>query len=235
MCTSNFPGVCADFEDAPRSKVPSDSTFSSSSAINSKRYLWSLNFYAHFFDVDTTEVLNRCLAALYPRRPFLDVLDGNPDLYGPFWIATTVIFILFLSGTISQYLGEQGGNQFRYNIRLLSGALGLIYGYTFVVPVGLWAVLKWFGSEASNVLECWALYGYANLIWIPVALVSWSSLTILNWVFCAVGFAVSALFLVRNLWPVVSVADQKVSKVLVVAVVVLHAGLAVTIKQLFFA
>ena len=53
----------------------------------------------------------------------------------------------------------------------------MVYGYTVFVPLGLWAVLKWFGSESANLMEGWALYGYANLIWIPVALVSWSPLT----------------------------------------------------------
>ena len=101
--------------------------------------------------------------------------------------------------------------------------------------MGLWGVLKWFGSEGASLLECWALYGYANLIWIPVALISWSEVNVLNWVFVAIGFAVSAVFLVRNLWPVVSVADAKTSRGLVVAVVLLHAGLAIAIKILFFA
>ncbi|RYO75487.1 hypothetical protein DL766_002574 [Monosporascus sp. MC13-8B] len=67
----------------------------SSSSPSSKRYLWSMSFYAQFFDVDTSSVLARCWAALYPRANFLDVLEGNPDLYGPFWIATTVVLILF--------------------------------------------------------------------------------------------------------------------------------------------
>lgn len=49
---------------------------------NSKRFLWSMEFYAQFFDVDTNEVLKRCWAALFPRANFLDVLDDNPDLYG---------------------------------------------------------------------------------------------------------------------------------------------------------
>ncbi len=52
-----------------------------------------------------------------------------------------------------------------------------MYGYTVFVPLGLWAVLKWFGSESANLMECWALYGYANLVWVIVALVSWSPLT----------------------------------------------------------
>jgi hypothetical protein len=144
---------------------------------SSKRLLWSISFYQQFFDVDTNQILARCRAALYPRQNFLDVLEGNPDLYGPFWIATTVVVILFLTGTISQYLASTGKEHFAYDFRLLSGAAGLIYGYTLFIPLGLWGVLKWFGSESANLMECWALYGYANLIWIPVALVSWSPLT----------------------------------------------------------
>ena len=84
-------------------------------------------------------------------------------------------------------------------------------------------------------MECWALYGYANIIWIPVALISWSPITALNYVFVGLGLLWSVIFLVRNLWPVVSATDAKVSRVLVIGVVALHAGLAIAIKFLFFA
>ena len=198
------------------------------------------------------------------------MLEGNPDLYGPFWIATTVVLILFLGGTISDYLAQTGKEAFAYDFRLLSGkflsfgygsatlygavrqwgsmseyeltrgemiigAAGLIYGYTFVLPVALYLALRYFGSESANLLECWALYGYANLIWIPVALISWSPITILNWVFVGVGFGVSVAFLLRNLYPVLSATDRQTSKVLLFVVVALHFGLALAIKVLFFA
>ncbi|KAK0934420.1 hypothetical protein LTR29_014011 [Friedmanniomyces endolithicus] len=202
---------------------------------SSRRYLWSLAFYQQFFDVDTSAILLRCRAALFPRQNFLDVLDGNPDLYGPFWIATTVVFILFMTGTISAYLAQQGKGHFADDFELLGGAAGLVYGYTLVIPLGLWAVLRWFGSESANLIECWALYGYGNLIWIPVALASWSQLNLLNYAFVAVGFALSAVFLFRNLYPVVSATDAKTSRILLVVVIALHAGLAIAIKILFFA
>ncbi|GAB7337299.1 hypothetical protein MBLNU457_g2660t1 [Dothideomycetes sp. NU457] len=225
-----------------RGKLPPSSssflpTTSSSNppSSNNKHYLWSLSFYSQFFDVDTASVGSRCLNALYPRTNFLDILDGNPDLYGPFWIATTVVVILFLTGTISAYLAAIGKAHFHYDFTLLSGAAGLVYGYTFLLPLGLWGVLKWSGSEGANLLECWALYGYANITWIPVALVSWSPLTALNYAFVGVGFAVSTVFLFRNLYPVLSATDVKTSKVLLIAVVALHAGLAIAIKILFFA
>jgi protein YIPF1/2 len=79
------------------------------------------------------------------------------------------------------------------------------------------------------------LYGYANLIWIPVALISWSPITILNYVFVGLGFGISALFLFRNLYPVLSATDIRTSKILLIVVVALHAGLALAIKILFFA
>lgn len=97
-------------------------TASSGSSPSGKRYLWTLSFYAQFFDVDTSSVLARCWAALYPRANFLDVLEGNPDLYGPFWIATTVVLILFLGGTISLYWNLTGGERFAYDFRLLTGS-----------------------------------------------------------------------------------------------------------------
>ena len=126
--------------------------------------------------MDTNEVLRRCTATVYPRANFLDVLEGNPDLYGPVWVATTVVVILFLTGTINQYLASEGKTHFAYDFKLLSGAAGLVYGYTGVVPAGLWAVLKWYGSESANLLECLCLYGYANLVWIPVAIASISTI-----------------------------------------------------------
>ncbi|KAL9104002.1 MAG: hypothetical protein Q9163_001022 [Psora crenata] len=233
-----FRGIDFNDQSNPRSKIPADASAPFSTAPNqppSKRFLWTLSFYAQFFDVDTSEVLRRCRSALYPSAPFLDILDGNPDLYGPFWIATTVVFILFITGTISQYLSDNHDIHFEYNFTLLSGAAGLVYGYTGFVPIGLWASLRWFGAESATLVECWALYGYANVIWIPVALISWSPISALNYVFVGLGFAWSVVFLVRNLWPVVGATDAKVSRVLVIAAVALHAGLTIAIKFLFFA
>ncbi|KAL8793785.1 MAG: hypothetical protein Q9195_003615 [Heterodermia aff. obscurata] len=235
-----------DFTDPtnPLSKPNSLPPPATSSSPSSKRYLWSLPFYAQFFDVDTTSVLSRCASALYPRAPFLDTLEGNPDLYGPIWIATTVVFILFLTGTISQYLAYRGKEHFAYDFSLLSGAAGLVYGYTLFIPVVLWGLLRWYGASSSaagangegiSLVECWALYGYGNIIWIPVALISWSPITVLNWVFVGVGLVVSVGFLVRNLWPVVSVVERRTSRGIVVAVVLAHVGLALAIKMLFFA
>ncbi|KIW95829.1 uncharacterized protein Z519_02893 [Cladophialophora bantiana CBS 173.52] len=208
------------------------------SSLPQKHMLWSLSFYAQFFDVDTSTVLHRCRSAILPfipnTPPFLDIMDGNPDLYGPFWIATTVVVILFLTGTISHKLATEGKKHFEYDFKLLSGAAGLIYGYTLFIPLGLWGALRWFGAQSLELVECWALYGYSNLFWIAVALVSWSPLNGLNYALVGLGYAVSVFFLVKNLYPVISATEKKISQILLLAVVLLHAGLAIAIKILFF-
>lgn len=67
-----------------------------------------------------------------------------------------------------------------------------------------------------------------------MALISWSQITALNYVFVAVGFVVSVAFLLRNLYPVLSATDKQISKVLLILVVLLHAGLAIAVKVTFF-
>ncbi|TGZ83073.1 Yip1-domain-containing protein [Ascodesmis nigricans] len=216
---------------------PSNST----STPSGKHHLFTLSFYAQYFDVDTSTVLHRCRSALIPRTNFLDIIDGNPDLYGPIWITTSVVLMLFLASTLAQYFarfgeeGDGGGKRYTYDFTLLSGAAGMMYGYTFIVPAALWVVLRWWGVESANLLELACLYGYANLVWLPVAVASVSPITILNWVFVGVGLASSGLFLFRNLYPVVSATDHRTAKILLIVVVALHAGLALAIKILFFA
>jgi hypothetical protein len=58
---------------------------------------------------------------------------------------------------------------------------------------------------------------------------------VLNYIFVSVGLAISAAFLLRNLYPVLSATDVKTSKILLITVLALHTGLAIAIKVLFFA
>lgn len=59
-----------------------------------------------------------------------------------------------------------------FSQRFTIGAAGLMYVYTTVIPLALWGALKWYGSDAASLLECICLYGYANLIWVPIAIAS---------------------------------------------------------------
>ncbi|KAI9321266.1 hypothetical protein BX666DRAFT_2017334 [Dichotomocladium elegans] len=135
--------------------------------------VWSLDYYAQYFDVDTSQVLERCMKTLYPVGDFAnDTLNNRPDLYGPFWISTTVVFVLFVCSSLAGSLGAHiGGTPYQSDFRLLSFAVGVVYSYGFVMPALVWLATKYFGCQPS-LLEIVNYYGYALVVWVPVSKMS---------------------------------------------------------------
>ena len=67
----------------------------------------SVQYYRPYFNVDTEDVFNRILNAVsYCRRDqtFLSLVDDRPDAYGPFWIATTLVFTVAVASHINRWI-----------------------------------------------------------------------------------------------------------------------------------
>lgn len=45
---------------------------------------------------------------------------------------------------------------------------GVIFSYTWLVPMILWAILSWQGLAVATMLETIAIYGYSLTIYIPI-------------------------------------------------------------------
>jgi hypothetical protein len=56
------------------------------------------------------------------NRNFHLLIENNEDLYGPFWIYTTLIFIVSVCGNLSAYLNMQNKEDFRYNLQFIPNA-----------------------------------------------------------------------------------------------------------------
>ena len=62
-----------------------------------------------FFDVDTDVVTARLRRALTPHvatSSFLESLDGKPDLYGPFWVCATLVFVVGVTSNIATWMNQ---------------------------------------------------------------------------------------------------------------------------------
>lgn len=65
----------------------------------------SLKQLRPYFDVSTKSVVVRLGLALIPfNKKFVDNYKEKPDLYGPFWILTTLIVSLFISSNLYCYM-----------------------------------------------------------------------------------------------------------------------------------
>ncbi|KAG2437829.1 hypothetical protein HXX76_005448 [Chlamydomonas incerta] len=73
---------------------------------------YNVRRYREYFDVDTNDVLwrvgNSMIGVFRPN--FMEVTMKNPDLYGPFWAATTLIFITAVAGNFVSWLAWRKNN-----------------------------------------------------------------------------------------------------------------------------
>ncbi|KIK80562.1 hypothetical protein PAXRUDRAFT_833454 [Paxillus rubicundulus Ve08.2h10] len=199
---------------------------------------WTVEYYQPYFDVDTSTVLKRCYTTLLPFSPsYLTSLSSGSDLYGPFWVATTLILALFLSSSlaasISKYLSASGA-EYDYDFALLGLAATIVYAYAFGIPVALWLALRYIGVGEWGIVDALGVWGYALFVWIPVSILCVIPEPITRWVLVGIAFGISGYFLVANAYPVLASADAKATRLLIIVVGALHAGLALSFKVLFF-
>jgi len=199
---------------------------------------WTIEYYQEYFDVDTKTVLKRCYSTLLPTSSNYLSTHLNPaDLYGPFWTLTTLIFALYLSSSLGASIASflsSPGTAYDYDFWLLSMAMSLVYAYGLALPILLWIALRYLGVGEWSPVEAVAIWGYGTFVWIPVSILCVIPVPILRWVLVGVGFVSSGYFLVVNVYPILASAEAKATRLLIIIIALLHAGLALTFKVLFF-
>ncbi|KAJ3027075.1 UNVERIFIED_CONTAM: hypothetical protein HDU68_004558 [Siphonaria sp. JEL0065] len=214
---------------------------------------WTLQFYAQFFDVDSSDVAQRIIAALIPRSGFMDKISSNPDLYGipthisktpainsgyigPFWIPTTVIFSLFvtsfIAGSINAYFSNTSAD-YVYDMALLSFASTAVYTYVAGTSAALWAVGKYFACPVK-ILEVFGLIGYGMSIWVPLLCILPSDF--IRTILVIAAFSLTSFFFVQNITPFYANATNPAGKTVALSVIVVaNAALALAFRFGFFA
>ncbi|XP_021674064.2 uncharacterized protein LOC110660169 isoform X2 [Hevea brasiliensis] len=190
--------------------------------------------YKPYFDIDTTDVLERIKDSLFPfRGTFSEKTAGNPDLYGPFWICTTLIFVAASIGTFVTYIAHKlQKKEWDYDINLVTWSAGVFYGYVTIVPLGLYVILKYF-SAPSGLVQLFCLYGYSLFIFIPALCLSIIPLEIFRWVIAGVAGFMSASFVALNLRAHIMSAGERWF-LIVASIFLLQLALSVVLKLYLF-
>eukprot|EP00796_Vickermania_ingenoplastis_P011591 gene11591-7986_t len=132
-------------------------------------------------------------------------LSRHPDLYGPFWICTTLWIALGVMGNVMSriaYAREHGGTHAKdwiFDFALIPTACATIYLYCFLFAAMVWGVMKWKYLPISLVdLIC--LYGYSMFVFVLIALLCVIPSAVVQWILVLLGGVWSASYLVANLW-----------------------------------
>nr|ACU23194.1 unknown [Glycine max] len=190
--------------------------------------------YKPYFDVDTSDVLERIIDSLFPfRGSFNEKTATDPDLYGPFWICTTLIFVAASIGTFVTYIAHKlKSKEWDYDINLVTWSAGLFYGYVTIVPLCLYVIPKYFSAPAGLV-QLFCLYGYSLFVFIPALCMSVVPLDIFRWVVAGVAGFMSATFVALNLRAHIKSAGERWF-LIVAGIFLLQLALAVVLKLYLF-
>lgn len=159
--------------------------------------IWHVTYYRPYFDVDTFQVLNRIKKALLPIRSESFFDNEQPDLYGPFWLATTLIFVINLVSSVESYILDT--DTWSDRAANLVIAASLIYSLLALVPFLCYCILSQSGST-MGLIELISLYGYSLIPFVGTSLLCLVPMEWFRWVIMFVGAIWSGVLLVRNLW-----------------------------------
>ena len=157
----------------------------------------NIAFLQIYFDFETDEIIQRLIASLIPfNKNFINLVEKKPDLYGPFWIYTTLIFIIASAGSLTKYI--QGATQEDYFQKFIPLAMSVIYGIGFCLPLIIKVLMYIFGSETAFVLVL-NIYGYSFSIYGPIFILC-IPLEQLQWLLLFYAVLSSTCFLLLNFW-----------------------------------
>lgn len=175
----------------------------------------------------------------------MEVTMTSPDLYGPFWIATTLMFVTAVAGNYADFIvwhkhaaasqasGAINNRQWYNDYAKMSYSALMYYGYVFVLTLGLYFALKWFKSEIQLV-NVWCIYGYSLTIFIPMAFVCIVPIGWVRWLVVMLATAISGLFIVVNLKQTIYSAAPARALVLLGMMLAVHLGMGLALRLYFF-
>jgi hypothetical protein len=107
--------------------------------------LFSWSYWQTFTNIDTRQLYDRVLSTANPIKPvFKLVVDKNPDLYGPFWVTTFLIFLLAVSGNLGELLWNIFINfdveQPNYDFTNIGWAVTVVYSAWILFGVLYWVM-----------------------------------------------------------------------------------------------
>jgi hypothetical protein len=205
-----------------------------------------LDTYQMYFDVDTSDVAGRLKAALlffhlpdYFRVDTLGdarnvvasetdtsnqetpILRKGPDLYGPLWIACTLVFTLAVTSNMLLYFdhwkqftpatpstsnstdtstAKEDFQAMEYDLTHLIHALSVVATFAFGLPTFFWLASICMGMTKVPWVMWICCYGYCLVPYVIITCLLWMPWwSLMQWILLLVATLVSGCFVLRNL------------------------------------
>ncbi len=167
-----------------------------------------LQHWQRWFDLDAGDVAARLRQVARPwEGRFFEVLGGRPDLYGPFWLCATLVFLMAATANLSSFVAHAAAPdatalpEWEQDLDVLPLATVTVFSFAAAMPLVCALSLRVLGVGGSaTVVELVCLYGYSLAPFGPACLLCALPVASLQWASVSIALAASSLFLVNNLW-----------------------------------
>lgn len=196
------------------------------------KMLCCLNFLRKYFSITSLEVRQRLVQSFIPfNSGFYEICVNKPDLYGPFWIYTTLVFVIAACGSLSSYFQNQIDQNFYQQFVPIAGTT--VYSIGFGLPLLLYILLKFFGEKISY-FSTVCIYGYSLCVFIPVTIICSCGNVYVQWIFLSYGVLASTSFILFNFWKIFSIQTGNKKYILIGIVIIVQVVLFLLLKLYFF-
>mmetsp|Transcript_8286 Transcript_8286/g.34127 ORF Transcript_8286/g.34127 Transcript_8286/m.34127 type:complete len:242 (+) Transcript_8286:157-882(+) len=189
----------------------------------------SVEYYRPYFDVNTDDVVKRLKYALMfcgAGSPFLEVVREKPDAYGPWWIATTLVFLLSVTSHLTALM--HFGRDYEYDFTVVTIAATTVYAYVGVVTLAMWLGLNYWLKTPMTLLQCGCVVGYSLTVYLPASVVCVAGP--LSWPALLAAWVLSSLFAVKSTFPIVEHLEHQKLGIVAGAFVVLNGIFMLVVK-----
>lgn len=169
-------------------------------------FCFSVETYKVFFNVDTADVKDRMKSVIthfnvegHFKDEVLQRNGSGPDLYGPWWISTSLVFVVAVTSNLSMYMHSDSSADFAYDINHLAHAMTVLYSFVFILPIFLYMAFQCLSIQNFPLLDLVCLYGYSLVPFIPAALLCSIPYEFVIWIALMSASIVSLIFVLRNL------------------------------------
>lgn len=159
-----------------------------------KAKCWELDYYKPYFDLDSATVFLRLKKTLLSQSDIFE--GGQPDLYCPFWIVTTLIFIIGVSSNAGLLTKDDAWTP---QISKVMTAATFLYSLTSLAPFGCYCLLQHAGLS-PKLVSIGSLYAYSYFVFIPALLICILDLFLLRLGVLIAATVWALLLIFRNFW-----------------------------------
>mmetsp|Transcript_11297 Transcript_11297/g.32067 ORF Transcript_11297/g.32067 Transcript_11297/m.32067 type:complete len:332 (-) Transcript_11297:130-1125(-) len=165
----------------------------------------SVAYYQHFFDVDTEDVQERLKASVTPwKTDFFALVGDRSDLYGWWWVSSTLVFVIAATSNLSAWLRNDSANDepWEQDLTKLTFGATFVYGFATVSPLVAWGSFQYLGMAQAqlSVTELACLYGYSLTPFVFASVLCAVPFDEVGTLAAVMAFAFSATFVVRSIW-----------------------------------